>query len=112
MTLDATMKATIRGWAHEAGIPCGAKGILPQRVIDAYWDAHPDQAAAIDAARIDDTPDETEVEGMSVLVTIPDAPDWAETVSQAFADLLGIVFQAGRDAEKSRVLALVRDDAA
>lgn len=89
----------IRAWAQAEGLACNAKGNLPKSVVDAFHTAHP-----TDSVRPDSDPPPEEEVGMSVLVSLPDAPEWEELVAQTFADLLGTVFQAGRDAEKASML--------
>lgn len=88
----------IRAWAQAEGLDCNAKGNLPKSVVDAFHAANTPDGERPDS----DPPPETE--GMSVLVTLPEAPEWEEQVAQTFADLLGTVFAAGRDAEKTAML--------
>lgn len=97
----------IRAWATENGIPCNAKGNLPKAVTQAYWDAHPTQAAVI--AATDPAPDSSSdyVPPLTIEISLTYAPEWEETIAQHLADLLAAVYQAGCDAERASLIARI-----
>jgi hypothetical protein len=47
--------AGIREWAAATGIPCPSRGVIPNRVRDAYQAAHDDQAD-VPAEPVDEDP--------------------------------------------------------
>lgn len=91
--------AEIRAWAAEVGLECSARGVIPSRVIAAYWDAHPDQAE--DEAPVHPTVDEPQ---FTIDLHIPGAD--LETTQRIEALLLDVVWYAhaaGVEAERARL---------
>lgn len=83
MNMDKTMTQTIRAWGINEGVLASVRGPVPQWLIDAYWQAHPDQAAAIEAAQVDEPePEESEPVGPRFTITV-ESPDqeWGDTIA-------------------------------
>lgn len=97
----------VRTWAREHDVDCPGTGKVPQRVIDAYLlDVHGTTAdpGDQDHATEPDTDSQTDTDspGFSVTVTIPGADDM--DIAQHIVEALWSVFEAGRAAERERIL--------
>ena len=119
MTLDKTMRATIRAWGLANRIPgCHPKGILSQSVIDAYWEAHPDQATAIADAQAPPDTTEPETEPESVFTVAVDLYDHengtqvAEHLVNALYATWTAGYEAGKAQTRAELLAVLDGDGA
>jgi hypothetical protein len=95
---------TIRAWARENRDDCPTTGLLPKRITDAYYDAHPDESREL--LTVVEPVGEADGDEFTLSLTIAGHAEAAAEIEQYLVNALwAAAFQAGRTAARLDILA-------